>query len=834
MAPAIRGNSLYTIVDGPSWTKAEANSVRLGGHLVTINDADENKWIHDKYNLNPWWDRSGDLELFGGLYRDNLSGLWKWSSGESVSFTKWSNGEPSNGPGELYLSLGWSDHYSWNDTYLQPVPEQGRQASSFPYYSLDMYRGIAEIPITSSITFSTTPKEGAGVFTTSINLSAGNGSNLANGAEVFWKITGITSDDLSSGSLQGSGTISNGKLDIQHSLKQDSDTGEGFQVSVYSDSSYTQQIGTTASSGIQEGEPAANNNVVIRGGTSDIQPPALDKSVIIGRPFTDPASGLTKAKVVASGSDNISGINYLAGFINSPSGRVLLFSARDLISGNEFSGTLEGYIEFPKWSEVGEWTITHFAFYDKAGNHQGIWGAEVNNYIVQGSAEIDNGNPGAPTLTSVIYNIADITINEGSKGTLTITRSGDTSAAQAVSISTRDGIAKAGSDYRTLNTSVSFGAGASSATVEIQTLDDQLVEGSEIFQVIGGAITGGPSTLTSTWGKDTGTITISDNDAPQKQLSSDYLKFTAPQLPSRPGPPLDKFYDYVDRYPFTLKQAFIADYRAGKTSSQHLWGQQHWINAGSKQGRVLEIKTGNEDINDYAAYVENYGTTLLDIYRKDPNASVNGGPLSLFSWGKQHYLSVGQKAGRQIDGGADFGAIVIQNPSLYAKWQDARIVDPTLSAFTFGFRNQNTIKQTLGIKLGQDTQEKLTGQYVYGLGSNDVLTGTASDDILSGGFGDDLIANGMGGNDTVYGGPGRDVFRLNAGGRLNIRDYRAGSDFIQLGNGLSESDITLLFDGINNSTLFKKGAEVLASVYGTNPNTFNFAIQSDGVDNVYI
>ena len=46
MAPAIRGNSLYTIVDGPTWTQAEANAVKLGGHLATINDASENNWIH--------------------------------------------------------------------------------------------------------------------------------------------------------------------------------------------------------------------------------------------------------------------------------------------------------------------------------------------------------------------------------------------------------------------------------------------------------------------------------------------------------------------------------------------------------------------------------------------------------------------------------------------------------------------------------------------------------------------------------------------------------------------------------------------------------------------
>ena len=36
----IRGDSIYTIVDGPRWTEAEANSNKLGGHLVTINDAE--------------------------------------------------------------------------------------------------------------------------------------------------------------------------------------------------------------------------------------------------------------------------------------------------------------------------------------------------------------------------------------------------------------------------------------------------------------------------------------------------------------------------------------------------------------------------------------------------------------------------------------------------------------------------------------------------------------------------------------------------------------------------------------------------------------------------
>ena len=47
--PIVRGNSLYTIVDGSSWTEAEANSVDLGGNLVSINSQSENDFIADQF-----------------------------------------------------------------------------------------------------------------------------------------------------------------------------------------------------------------------------------------------------------------------------------------------------------------------------------------------------------------------------------------------------------------------------------------------------------------------------------------------------------------------------------------------------------------------------------------------------------------------------------------------------------------------------------------------------------------------------------------------------------------------------------------------------------------
>ena len=40
-----RGCSAYAIVEGRNWLEAEKNSQRLGGHLVTVNDKDENDWL---------------------------------------------------------------------------------------------------------------------------------------------------------------------------------------------------------------------------------------------------------------------------------------------------------------------------------------------------------------------------------------------------------------------------------------------------------------------------------------------------------------------------------------------------------------------------------------------------------------------------------------------------------------------------------------------------------------------------------------------------------------------------------------------------------------------
>ncbi|WP_157859810.1 C-type lectin domain-containing protein [Prochlorococcus marinus] len=129
-----RGNSFYTIVDGPSWVEAEANAVKLGGHLVTINDEEENKWLAENFDYIGKWI---------GLTDSAHEGVFKWASGASVDFTNWAADQPDNYHGIQHYAI-FSGHwnykgikYGWDDLQDMKNDENVNQ-------------GIAEIPRNSA------------------------------------------------------------------------------------------------------------------------------------------------------------------------------------------------------------------------------------------------------------------------------------------------------------------------------------------------------------------------------------------------------------------------------------------------------------------------------------------------------------------------------------------------------------------------------------------------------------------------------------------------------------------------------------------------------------
>lgn len=104
LSGAIRNTSTqhdYYLTTQSNWTDAEALAISLGGHLVTVNDAAENQWILDTFGSFGGRNR----QLWIGLNDLQSTGNFQWSSGESVTFTNWSSGEPNFIGDERYVYI---------------------------------------------------------------------------------------------------------------------------------------------------------------------------------------------------------------------------------------------------------------------------------------------------------------------------------------------------------------------------------------------------------------------------------------------------------------------------------------------------------------------------------------------------------------------------------------------------------------------------------------------------------------------------------------------------------------------------------------------------------
>jgi len=121
--PVVRGNSLYTIVDGPSWTQAETNSVKLGGHLVALSTNEEDAFVWDSFKSNYWI----------GLTDQASPGNWKWINGDTSTYTNWAPGNPNNAGGAQHYAWYWNDAPSkWDDNINDSIiPGKGITETPF-------------------------------------------------------------------------------------------------------------------------------------------------------------------------------------------------------------------------------------------------------------------------------------------------------------------------------------------------------------------------------------------------------------------------------------------------------------------------------------------------------------------------------------------------------------------------------------------------------------------------------------------------------------------------------------------------------------------------------
>jgi hypothetical protein len=95
-----------------NWLDAEEQAREWGGHLVTINDEEEENWLKDQFGTD-------DLLWIG--FNDRCKEKnWEWVSKEPVTYENWAPGEPNNcagvdGCAEDAAVMNWGDLKEWND-----------------------------------------------------------------------------------------------------------------------------------------------------------------------------------------------------------------------------------------------------------------------------------------------------------------------------------------------------------------------------------------------------------------------------------------------------------------------------------------------------------------------------------------------------------------------------------------------------------------------------------------------------------------------------------------------------------------------------------------------
>src|SRR5262245_53311031 len=101
--PVIRpdtGNSYY-LLTASAWSDAESQAIALGGHLATINDAEENNWVRTEVLAFDSGSRRGWL----GLSDPVVEGEFRWMNNELLTYTNWNPGQPDNLGNEDFVEM---------------------------------------------------------------------------------------------------------------------------------------------------------------------------------------------------------------------------------------------------------------------------------------------------------------------------------------------------------------------------------------------------------------------------------------------------------------------------------------------------------------------------------------------------------------------------------------------------------------------------------------------------------------------------------------------------------------------------------------------------------
>lgn len=107
-------NHEYALLGQTGWAHAQMNAIRLGGNLVTVNDAAEQTWVFSTFGGYNGQNRL----LWTGLQDATVQGQYQWVSGQTATYRNWAPGEPNNAGAEHWVAMYYPGHSAqgrWND-----------------------------------------------------------------------------------------------------------------------------------------------------------------------------------------------------------------------------------------------------------------------------------------------------------------------------------------------------------------------------------------------------------------------------------------------------------------------------------------------------------------------------------------------------------------------------------------------------------------------------------------------------------------------------------------------------------------------------------------------
>jgi Lectin C-type domain len=106
----------YAITTRMSWTNAQAQARKWGGHLVTIGSRAEHDWVFAQFGKFVPGVEDGYWIGFSDAAKE---GTWVWSNGAKPKFTNWLSNQPDNKFGVEHYAHVWGPTFGtqgkWND-----------------------------------------------------------------------------------------------------------------------------------------------------------------------------------------------------------------------------------------------------------------------------------------------------------------------------------------------------------------------------------------------------------------------------------------------------------------------------------------------------------------------------------------------------------------------------------------------------------------------------------------------------------------------------------------------------------------------------------------------